>query len=169
MLQPFPRADMGKRAPAATTQINMLKVLAEACRSLRGEMGLSPAEKVAALVEGDVTGVGAEVLRPYLMALARLSEVRFVEVLPTSQAPVADVYPLRILLDVKIDVAAERGRLQKEISRIEGEISKATVKLSNPNFVERAPAEVVAQMKERLANFTATLQKLKAQLDQLGP
>jgi valyl-tRNA synthetase len=169
MLQPFPRADMGKRAPTAVTQINTLKALAEACRSLRGEMGLSPAEKVAALVEGDVTAVGAEVLRPYLMALARLSEVTFLDALPASQAPVADVYPLRIMLNVKIDVAAERGRLQKEISRIEGEISKATVKLSNPNFVERAPAEVVAQERERLANFTATLQKLKTQLDQLKP
>ena len=169
MLQPFPRADMGKRAPAAATQISTLKALAEACRSLRGEMGLSPAEKVAALVEGDVTSVGAEVLRPYLMALARLSEVKFVAILPTSQAPVAEVYPLRIMLDVKIDVAAERVRLQKEISRIEGEISKASTKLSNPNFVQRAPASVVAQERERLAVFEGTLKKLKAQLDKLGP
>ena len=169
MLQPFPKADMGKRAPAATTQIATLKALTDACRSLRSEMGLSSGEKVGALIEGDVTGVGAEVLRPYLMALARLSEVKFLDVLPKSQAPVANVHPLRIMLDVKIDVVAERARLQKEISRHEGEIAKATAKLSDPNFVERAPPAVVAQMRERLTNFSATLEKLKAQLDQLKP
>jgi len=169
MLQPFPRADMEKRAPGAATQISTLKALAEACRSLRGEMGLSPAEKVAALVEGDVTSVGAEVLRPYLMALARLSEVKFVAILPTSQAPVADVYPLRIMLDVKIDIVAERARLQKEIARVESETAKASAKLANPSFVERAPPAVVAQEKERLAAFEATLKKLKDQIDKLKP
>jgi valyl-tRNA synthetase len=169
MLQPFPQADMGKRAPGASTQISTLKGLTEACRSLRSEMGLSPAEKVAALVEGDVSGVGAEVLRPYLMALARLSEVEFVAVLPTSQAPVADVYPLRIMLDVKINISAERARLQKEIARVEGEIAKASAKLSNPSFVERAPPAVVAQERERLSAFKATLKKLKDQLDKLEP
>ncbi len=169
MLQPFPQAEMGKRAPIATTQVETLKALVEACRSLRGEMGLSPAEKVAALVEGDVTGVGAEALRPYLMALARLSDVRFLDVLPTSPAPVAVVHPFRIMLNVKIDVAAERARLQKEILRIESEITKANTKLSNPNFVERAPAAVVAQEKERLVTFLATLEQLKVQLDKLKP
>jgi valyl-tRNA synthetase len=73
------------------------------------------------------------------------------------------------MLDVKIDVVAERARLQKEISRHEAEIAKATAKLSNPNFVERAPPEVVTQMRERLANFSTTLEKLKTQLDQLKP
>jgi len=169
MLQPFPQANMEKRVPIATTQIETLKALVEACRSLRGEMGLSPAEKVAALIEGDVTGVGAEVLRPYLMALARLSEVKFLDVLPTSPAPVAVVHPFRIMLNVKIDIATERARLQKEIARIEGEIAKANAKLSNPNFVERAPAAVVAQEKERLATFLATLEQLKDQLGKLEP
>ena len=73
------------------------------------------------------------------------------------------------MLHVEIDPVAERARLQKEISRLEGEISKATVKLSNPNFIERAPATVVAQEKERLANFGATLDKLNSQLDKLKP
>src|SRR5258705_11906230 len=98
--------------------------MTNASLSMRSEMVLSPAEKVAALVEGDVTSVGAEVLRPYFMALARLSEVKFLDVLPSSPAPVAVVYPFRVMLDVKIDVAAERARLQKEISRVEGEIAK---------------------------------------------
>jgi valyl-tRNA synthetase len=71
------------------------------------------------------------------------------------------------MLDFKVDSAAEIERIKKEISRLEGEISKATAKLANPSFVERAPPAVVAQEKERLANFTATLEKLKPQLDKL--
>jgi len=169
MLQPYPKSDIGKRAPQAASRIAVLKGLTNACRSLRSEMGLSPGEKVAALIEGDVSSVGAEVLRPYLMALARLSEVKFLDVLPTSPAPVAVVHPFRIMLNVKIDIAAERARLQKEISRVEGEMAKARAKLSNPNFIERAPATVVAQEKERLANFGATLDKLNSQLDKLKP
>jgi len=169
MLQPYPKSDIGKRASQAASRIAVLKGLTNACRSLRSEMGLSPGEKVAALIEGDVSSVGAEVLRPYLMALARLSEVRFVDVLPTSPAPVAVVHPLRIMLNVKIDLAAERARLQKEISRVEGEIAKANAKLSNSNFVERAPAAVVAQEKERLATFLATLGQIKSQLGKLRP
>jgi valyl-tRNA synthetase len=73
------------------------------------------------------------------------------------------------MLDVKIDVAAERARLQKEIARVESEIAKASAKLANPSFVERAPPAVVAQERERLAAFKATLKKLKDQLDKLGP
>jgi valyl-tRNA synthetase len=169
MLQPYPVANMEKRAPVPATQIATLKALTDACRSLRGEMGLSPAEKVAALVEGDVTSVGAEVLRPYLMALGRLSEVTFLDALPISQAPVADAYPFRVMLNVKVDVAAERARLQKEIARVEGEIARASAKLTNPSFVERAPPAVVAQERERLAVFEATLKKVKDQLGKLGP
>ncbi len=71
------------------------------------------------------------------------------------------------MLHVEIDPVAERARLQKEISRLEGEIAKANAKLSNPNFIERAPAAVVAQEKERLAAFGATLDKLNSQLDKL--
>jgi len=169
MLQSYPKSDVGKRASLGASRIAVLKGLTNACRSLRSEMGLSPGEKVAALIEGDVSSVGAEVLTPYLIALARLSEVKFVDVLPKSPAPVAVVHPLRIMLNVKIDVAAERARLQKEISRVEGEIAKSNAKLSNPNFVERAPAAVVAQERERLATFIATLEQLKDQLGKFEP
>ncbi|MEK7771586.1 MAG: hypothetical protein AAB703_01890, partial [Pseudomonadota bacterium] len=60
------------------------------------------------------------------------------------------------------------GRLTKEIARIEVEITKAKTKLTNPSFVERAPANVVAQEEERLATFNARLDKLKEQLNKLG-
>jgi len=66
-------------------------------------------------------------------------------------------------------VAAERERLTKEAARLEAEIGKAQGKLSNEGFVARAPAQVVAQEQERVANFSATLSKLREQLAKLPP
>jgi valyl-tRNA synthetase len=168
MLERYPKGDPGKRAPLAAARVATLKTLVNACRALRSQMQLSPAEKVPLYVEGDVASVGAEALRPYLMALARLSDVKFVDVLPKSVAPVEVVGSFRVMLEVKIDVAAECARIQKEIARLRGEIAKAGAKLENPNFVDRAPPAVVAQERERLATFEATIDKLKGQSSKLG-
>jgi valyl-tRNA synthetase len=72
------------------------------------------------------------------------------------------------MLDVKVDVAAERERIAREIARLEGEIAKASARLANVSFVARAPAQIVAQERERLAGFQATLERLKPQLERLS-
>ena len=72
------------------------------------------------------------------------------------------------MLDVQIDTDAERERLSKEIVRLEGEIGRANGKLSNQSFTGKAPAEVVAQERERVAKFSATLDQLKQQHAQLA-
>jgi valyl-tRNA synthetase len=166
-VQPYPQPDLSKRAPAETTRIETLKALVDACRSLRGEMSISPAERVVALIDGDVAGIGAGQLRDYLKALAKLSDVQLVPQLPRSLAPVLVVHNLRIMLDVKVDPAAERDRLAREIARLEAEIAKVNAKLANESFVARAPEQIVAQERERLAGFEATLNKLKPQLERL--
>ena len=101
-------------------------------------------------------------------SLARLSDLRHVNVLPESDSPVAVVGNSRLMLRIEVDPDAERERLKKESARLEGEITKARAKLGNASFVERAPAKVVAQERERLAGFEATLAKVNAQLDRLA-
>ena len=165
-IAPYPQSDAAKIDVAAEARTGLLKDLTNACRNLRGEMGLSPAQKVPMIMTGDPKDVVT--FAPYIQMLGRLSEVRAAAVLPAGPAPSAVVGEYRLMLEVEIDVAAERVRLQKEITRQESEFEKAKAKLGNESFVSRAPAEVVAQMKERLAAFEATLIKLREQLAALG-
>ncbi len=164
MLQAFPLADTGRIDESANGQVALLKELVNACRTLRGEMNLSPATKVPLVAVGDIAR-----LVPYLQALARISEVEIVSgELPAADAPVAVVGEIRLMLRIEIDKEAEQARLSREIARLEGEIAKANAKLGNESFVARAPAAVVAQEKERLVNFGATLEKMRVQLAKLG-
>jgi valyl-tRNA synthetase len=165
MLQAYPKADLEKIDEEAEVWVSMLKTAVEACRSLRGEMGISPASKVPLIAAGDATQLKA--YAPYLKALAKLEDVSIVAELPEADAPVMLSGDFRLMLKVEIDVTAEKERLGKEIARLQGEIAKANGKLNNECFVARAPAAVVEQEKARVAEFSASLEKLEAQLAKL--
>ncbi len=165
MLEVYPKAQPEKIDEKAEAWVALLKESVDACRSLRGEMNISPATKVPLIAAGDV--VQLQAYAPYLKALAKLAEVEIVTDLPEADAPVALAGEFKLMLKIEIDVAAEKERLGKEIARLEGEISKANGKLTNESFVARAPAAVVEQEKARVAEFSASLEKLKTQLQKL--
>jgi valyl-tRNA synthetase len=167
MLQRYPEAQPAKIDEAAEAWVAELKSIIDACRALRGEMGLGPQQKVPLVIATGADRVAG--MAPYLPGLARLSSVEIVrELPPDALAPVQVVGEHRLMLRVEIDVAEEKARLAKEIGRLEAEIAKATGKLGNASFVDRAPAAVVAQERERLARFQAALEKLAAQRARLG-
>jgi valyl-tRNA synthetase len=166
MLQDYPQADTGKVNQSAISQITLLQEIVTACRSLRSEMNLSPAQRVPLIAAGNATVLNEFSL--YISNLAKLSEVHIVAELPEGDAAVAIVGEFKLMLKVEIDVAAERERLDKEIARLVGEVTKAQIKLGNESFVARAPAAVVEQENKRLEEFSATLVLLQGQRQKLG-
>jgi len=171
MLQPYPLFDASQVDEEAEAWMAQFKTLTDATRNLRGEMSLSPTLRVPLIVEpgNEADRANMVVFAPYIQLLGKLAEVQIVDALPESPAAVSIVGTTKLMLKVEIDVAAERERLSKEIARVAGEIAKANGKLSNESFVARAPAAVVAQEQERVANFSATLAKMQEQLEKLPP
>jgi valyl-tRNA synthetase len=167
MLQPYPEPDAARIDEEAEQHVALLKQLTNACRTLRSEMKLGPQQKVPLLGQGDRAMLTA--LAPYLMPLARLSDVTIVDELPQADAPVSIIDNFRLMLRIEVDAAAERARLGKEMERLAGEIAKTEGKLANANFVERAPAAVVEQERQRLVQYETTVAKVRAQLERLGP
>jgi valyl-tRNA synthetase len=73
-----------------------------------------------------------------------------------------------MMLNIEIDLNAERDRLDKEVARLASEIAKAQTKLANPSFVERAPSAIVEQERKRIEEFSSTLAQLQTQRNKLG-
>ncbi|MDP1687398.1 valine--tRNA ligase [Hydrogenophaga sp.] len=167
----YPTAQLNKIDEAAIAHVTKLKALVDACRNLRGEMSVSPATRLPLYVLGDTAYMQA--MGPVLQGLAKLNEVKvFTDeaawAASAQAAPVAVVGEARLCLFMEIDLAAEKLRLGKEATRLEGEITKATAKLSNEAFVAKAPPAVIDQERKRVADFTATLEKMREQLQRLG-
>jgi valyl-tRNA synthetase len=167
----YPRAQLEKIDPHADAWMTQLKSLVNATRSLRSEMNLGPDKRVPIYATGDAAFLGTAA--PLLKALAKAAEVRLFDddaafERAAGHSPVAVLGDIRVALHVEIDVPAEIERYKKEIARYDGEIAKASAKLSNEGFVARAPAAVVDQEKQRVAEFTATRDRLRDQLQRLA-
>ncbi len=171
MIQPYPVAQPDRIDPVADRWVAELKASVDAVRNLRGTMRMPPGERVPLVAAARDAAVRERLAAgaPYLKWLARLSDVTVVEALdPASSNAVQVVGDALLMLDVKIDVAAERERVAKEEQRVAGEITKSRGKLANQSFVGKAPPEIVAQERERLARFERTLEELREQAMQLA-
>ena len=169
--QAYPQAQAANIDDDAEADVAHLKSLVDACRNLRGEMGVSPAQRLPLFALGDADFIRAQA--PVLQALAKLSEVKVFDTeadwaAAAQAAPVAVAGGTRLALFMEIDVAAEKARLGKEAARLEGETAKAQTKRNTPAFAAKAPPAVLAQENRRVADFGASLEKIRNQLQRLG-
>ena len=167
----YPKAQLERVDADADAWVASLKTVVGSARNLRSEMNLAPGERVPLYATGNAAFMAAAT--PLVKSLARISEVTlfaddsgFAEA--TRDSPVADAGAVRIALHVEIDLAAEVARLAKELDRVTGEAARATAKLANESFVARAPAAVVEQEKKRVAEFSATANRLRDQMARLA-
>ena len=165
MLQSYPLSREKKIDKDAEAWMQTLKNMVEECRKLRGEMNISPAEKVPLLIIGNAEAIQS--YQDYLVQLAKLESVSVIDKFEKIDAPVSIVGEYKLMLKVEIDVAAEKQRLQKEIDKLTIELKKADGKLANQSFIEKAPKSVITQEKERQKKFSEDLQKFKEQLSRL--
>jgi valyl-tRNA synthetase len=142
-------------------------------RNIRGEMNIPPRERVRAniRVENEDVLKNLEQTAGYVTSLAGLSHIAIAldtakpEGAATGTIRGAEVY---VISDQAIDTGAERDRLMKEIAKISKDIDVFSKKLSNKNFVDKAPKEVVEKDTAKLEEFKAKREKLEKSLSALG-
>jgi len=175
MVAVYPKSQPEKIDEAAEAHVARLKALVDACRTLRGEMNVSPATRLPLYAVAD-DAADSDFLRqaaPVLQALAKLKEVRVFDdaaawAEAAGAAPVAMVGAARLCLHMEVDKVAEKARIGKELARVQGEIVRVNGKLGNEAFVAKAPPAVIAQERQRLADFDALVVRLSDQLMRLG-
>jgi valyl-tRNA synthetase len=168
MIAPFPRPVRRAHDADAEAEMGAVIGIVSAIRSIRSESRISPAVELHAVVK-PAAGAPAAVLRaaaPLMGALARAAIAVDPAAVrpPQSAVAVAQGAEVFVRLEGVVDLAAERQRLAKEVERAAKEVAFLEGKLGRPDFVERAPADIVARERERLAEQQAAREKLTASL-----
>ncbi|WP_372763873.1 valine--tRNA ligase [Litorivivens sp.] len=173
MLQPYPEAEPEKLNPQATADVQWLKEVIVAIRTIRGEMNIPPGKQIPVLLSNcsaeDERRINEN--RQFLTTLAKLDSITVLtehDQKPMSATQLVGAMELLVPMADLIDKDAELARLTKEIGRLEKEVQRLAGKLGNEKFVSKAPAEVVEKEKEKLAAQEQSLQKMREQHDTIA-
>ena len=167
MLAPYPKVGRGHADAAAERDMAIVMDTVTAIRNIRGEMRISPATTLD--VTARPVAEHAAVLGAASALIETLARVRL-SIDPAASRPagaalaVVGGAELYVSLEGVVDVAAERARLDKEIRKVAETVGFIEGKLARPEFVERAPAEIVEKERQRLAEQREVREKLEASL-----
>lgn len=173
MLARFPEPDLSRIDADAATEVAWIQQVIAGLRNIRGELGISPGKPLPLLVTNASTEDAARLNRQaaLLRFVGRLESISVIaseaELPPVSTALVGNM-TLGVPLAGLIDVASEVARLDKEIARLAQEVARVEAKLSNESFVARAPADVVAKEREKIADNQRAQAALAAQREKIA-
>ena len=148
----------------------MVELIAET-RSTRSELNVPPGAKIPLLLIGadEATQARLERYQDLIDRMARLEYSTSAKDAPKGSVTfVLDGATVALPLEGVVDLPAEAARLKKDIGKLEGEIGKMDAKLGNASFIEKAPEEVVEELRERRESAAATAAKLGHALKQIG-
>jgi valyl-tRNA synthetase len=165
----YPRIRESSIAQAPLDEMELLQSLIVEIRALRKEIGVEEKATVPIEVQtGEASGKVVEGNRDIIERLARVSEVRFVDQISAGLAKhTAPQFDVAVVYERKIDVAAEREKLTKDIAKYEKGLASAGRQLGNYGFLAKAPAHVVEGLKKQQAETRLLLEKTRAALDSL--
>jgi len=172
MHQAMAKADAALIDTGVERQMAFVQGLIEAVRTIRSDMSIPPSADVTLMVTAGEAHPAPE-LGKYEGYLRRLARVAQVTIVPQGHRPplaasaIVEGEELFMPLAGLIDLEKERARLAKELERVEGMLRGIRAKLSSASFTAKAPADVVAREREKLATFDATREKLERSLGQI--
>ncbi|MCB1423838.1 MAG: class I tRNA ligase family protein, partial [Nitratireductor sp.] len=154
----------------AADEVNWLVSLISEIRSVRAEMGIKPGAYLPlVIVDADAsTREHAARHEPALHRLARVEPVEFASAAPKGSAQIVLSGALYCLpLAGVVDLSAESERLEKEVTKLDGEIRRLEGKLGNEKFVANAPEAVVAEERDKLSAYHEQREKTVAALERI--
>ncbi len=172
MLQPWPQPQVDRIDETAEQDVDWLKAVITAVRNIRGEMGIAPGRELEVYLhngsEQDRRRLDDN--RTFLSRLAKISSITWLE--PDESAPPSAtqlVGNMEILVPMAglIDKEAEIERLTREIDKLRREASRCEGKLENPQFVDKAPTEVVDKERQKLDEYRSSVARLDEQLEKI--
>ena len=153
----WPEADATHIDKKSESLIAELQKIITEVRRFRSDQGVKPSQKIPGriIAPADVTA--------YSSAMAYLLKLELTDFTPSASVEIGS---MKVELDLSgaVDVVAERARLEKDLAAAHKDLKTAEVKLTNEGFMAKAPAAVVAEIKERLAVTTADIERITAQL-----
>jgi valyl-tRNA synthetase len=172
-LATFPQADEAQIDSSIETRMNVLQDFIVSVRNLRAELKVEPKLKVPIEVcaHDDETRILIDQNQDAIKRLANVESIAAVEQSADTQAPSRGTsrFDVRVIYEKKIDVAAERERLKKELEQIDKEIGNGQRQLSNQQFLSKAPAKVVEGMRARAQELSVLREKAQSKLEELKP
>ncbi len=173
MLQPYPSPQSEQTDEQALSDAEWLKAVITAIRNIRGEMNVPPSKALTVILKNlsadDQRRLQAN--RQFLVKLAKLDDIQLLAAgdrAPMSATQLIGDMELLVPMAGLIDKAAELGRLDKEIAKLDKDIQRLAGKLGNPGFVDKAPAAVVDKEKEKLQAQQHNRQRLVDQRETIN-
>ncbi len=169
MIAAWPQADESRIDEDAEREMAFLQEIVGEVRRFRHDHQIPPRERIEAMVKTDQRGADLlERLSEEIKALGLLSDIRAGEKPEGWSRALAGSMEIYLPLAEYIDLGAERERLDRGIADANKLADRARAKLDNPKFASGAPADVVAKVREQLAEHEARAERLRAQLEELS-
>ena len=174
MHQPYPQQDDQFIDPGAVEDLEWVQSVVGGIRNIRGEMNIEPKVSFHVTLQGgdDKDDGRSRAFSALLIALARLDRIEHLpeDAQETEEYATALVGKMKVLVPLGsiIDRDAELSRLTREVEKLTIDLKRCEDKLSNPKFVDRAPAEVVNKERSRAEQLVRDLEELKSRQQRIA-